>query len=118
MRSPPHIHNSGFVLGSVPSRLMHITARLAVDEEGCVYSASNGTDGRGVGLVWPDDYAVRTSQRGTFEIVDSNGEVVAREGDTITAGGGFGGGPFPSDCAARHTEYVVIGTAVRKVDHD
>lgn len=106
------------MLGSVPSNLMHITARLAVDEVDCVYSASYGADGGGIGLVWPDDYAVRTGQRGTFEIVDSNGQVVAREGDTITAGGGFGDGPLPSDCAARHAEYLVIGTTVRKVDHD
>jgi hypothetical protein len=98
--------------------LMHITCRLAVDEVGCVHSASFGTDGEGVGLVWPDDYAVRTGERGTFEIVDSNGQVVAREGDTITAAGGFGAGEFPSECAARYAEYLVIGTPVRKVDHD
>jgi hypothetical protein len=118
MPSPPHLHHAGFALGSAPTMLMLITCRLALDEDGCVHSASSGADGEGIGLVWPDDHAVRTGEPGTFEIVDSNGEVSAREGDTITAGGGFGAGEFPSECAARYAEYLVIGTSVRKVDQD
>lgn len=91
---------------------MRITGRLAVDEAGCVYSATYG----GVGILWPDDYSVRVGSDGTAEVVDSNGEVILREGDGFHAAGGFGEGPLPCDCTSRHPEFVVIESAVGRLE--
>jgi len=38
-------------------------------------------------LIWPSDYGYRES-RGTVEVLDERGQVVARVGDHIEVGGG------------------------------
>ena len=111
----PHLHNSGFKVGTTPTMMMNITGRLAVDELGCVFATDFGS-ADGVGILWPDDYAARVGQQGMVEVVDLDGQVVVQQGDAFNAGGGFGDGQLAPDCAVRHPEFVVIGTVVRRID--
>jgi hypothetical protein len=47
-------------------------------------------------FIWPVGYSVRFDP---VVLVDSNGRVVAHEGDNLAVGGGFGTVTVPSPCA-------------------
>ncbi len=59
--------------------------RVAVDEGGCVFF-KNGEEG--LYALWPKGYATRLNG-GVVVVVDAEGREVAREGETIRAGGGY-----------------------------
>ena len=40
-------------------------------------------------VVWPNGYSARREQDGVVVLIDPSGLIVAREGDTIRAGGAF-----------------------------
>ncbi len=48
-----------------------------------------GTDGQSMAVEWPFRYSARL-ETGRIVLVDETGKVVAREGDEISVGGGFG----------------------------
>ncbi len=49
-------------------------------------------------VMWPFGYSARLVD-GQIELLDDSGEFVAREGDTVQAGGGFGAGGMFYACA-------------------
>jgi hypothetical protein len=64
-----------------------MTGKLARDvRTGLGVTAS---DGQQMAVEWPFGYSAR-ADGGRLALVDETGEVVAREGDTIQVGGGFG----------------------------
>ena len=69
-----------------------------------------------MGLVLPDDYAVRLGPDDDVEIIDPGGSVILREGDGFHAGGGRGMGQLPPPCSERYPEVVIIGSAVHPLE--
>lgn len=61
-----------------------LVAQLEVDEAGCVYAQAEG--GR-VTLVWPKGY-VTAGDADSFDVLDADGDVVARSGTELAIGGG------------------------------
>jgi hypothetical protein len=61
--------------------------RIALDRDGCVYLADGELK---TYALWPAGYETRLDD-GVITIVDANGDEVAREGQEIRAGGGYGG---------------------------
>lgn len=61
--------------------------RLAVNNQSGLGITS--ADGQALAVEWPFGYTART-ELGTTVLVDEAGRVVARVGDEITVGGGFG----------------------------
>jgi hypothetical protein len=49
----------------------------------------NSADGDEMAVEWPFGYTARNNL-GTIELLDETGKVVAKDGDEITVGGGFG----------------------------
>jgi hypothetical protein len=64
------------------------------------YGLALDTPGHREGTVWPYGYSARR-ESGTIVLVDSSGDVVAREGDDILAAGGFGDGYATVECWIR-----------------
>ncbi len=60
-----------------------LRATLDVDD-GCVYAR---TAGEPMTLVWPQGYTV-TGDSKSFEVLDAEGDVVARSGIALSIGGG------------------------------
>ena len=56
------------------------------------------TGGERTPVMWPFGYSARLVD-GQIELLDDSGEFVAREGDTVQAGGGFGAGGMFYACA-------------------
>ena len=48
-----------------------------------------GADGQQMAVEWPFGYSAR-NDGGRLALVDETGEIVAREGDSVQVGGGFG----------------------------
>lgn len=75
------------------------TGALAADSKGCIQA---GTAGKPVTLVWPKGYSVR-GDTDSFEILDSDKNVVATSGKPLKIGGGAAdsvqGGWSGRDCA-------------------
>lgn len=88
--SGPRLIHSGSMAHQAPARLAKIRGRLSFDDDGCVFLASLANADSGVGLAWPDDYSARLDSRGDVEIIDSDGQVVLRQGQVFSAGGGYG----------------------------
>ncbi len=55
--------------------------------DGCV-RVVGGDDRRGVLMIWPPETTIRADGSGGYEILDHNGELLVRVGDTIRMGGG------------------------------
>lgn len=68
-----------------------LNGSLTVDDEGCVLAQTSGSK---VTLVWPHGYSVR-GDSASYEIIDRNGEVVAKSGEELAIGGG--GSDEPDD---------------------
>jgi len=72
---------------------------LAVDENGCIYSKTTEDP---VTLVWPKGYTVKGDSK-SFEVLDTNQNVVAHSGSPFTMGGGYVDSPQGTwterDCA-------------------
>jgi hypothetical protein len=49
-------------------------------------------------VVWPYRYSARREQDGVVVLIDPAGRVVAREGDTVVAGGAFGDAAVYVEC--------------------
>jgi hypothetical protein len=64
-----------------------LQGRLAPDGEGGALVVMD--DGTEMNVVWPDGYVVRSEPVPNVELLDQNGNLIASEGDTIYAGGGF-----------------------------
>lgn len=79
---PPRIVTSGVAELSGMEALLW--ASLRADDDGCVYAE---TDGDRVSLVWPEGYTV-SGDADSFEILDAEGEVVARSSAALDIGGG------------------------------
>jgi hypothetical protein len=63
-----------------------IRGKLVADKEGCLRIRA-GRDERGVVPIWPSYFDLST-ERDEFEILDGEGDFVARVGDEIDTGGG------------------------------
>jgi hypothetical protein len=69
------------------------------------------------GIRWPDGYVAREGPDG-LELLDENGEVVAREGDGVRLGGGSSGDLFASCVAPEVVPTTLTGTLIGDPDHE
>ena len=60
--------------------------------------AIGGPSGERTPVMWPFGYSARLVD-GTLELLDNRGQLVAREGDRIEMGGGFGAGNLFYACS-------------------
>jgi hypothetical protein len=74
---------------------MAFQGRLSVDDYGCVFASPLTSGGADLGLVLPDNYAVRLGPDDDVEIIDPGGSVILREGDGFHASGGMGMVNYP-----------------------
>lgn len=61
-----------------------LSATMDIGDDGCVNAETGGSP---VTLIWPKGYTVR-GDSSSFEIVDADGNVVARSGTALAIGGG------------------------------
>lgn len=88
---------------------------ISIDEQGCVTLTPRGTGTEGGNengpptyAVWPKGYTA-TIVDGQVNILDPGSDVVARQGDVISAGGGYGpASAFPHPCLPEGTREVFI----------
>lgn len=89
-----------------PSQLALYGGIVSIGEQGCVVLTAPGAGIEGYGsenepptyAVWPKDYTA-TIVDGELHILGPDGDLVARQGDLISVGGGFGSASsFPHPC--------------------
>jgi len=84
-----------------PSQLALGGGTISIDERGCVVLTTRGTgseNGPPTYAVWPQGYTA-TIVDGQVNILDQDSDVVARQGDAISVGGGYGpASAFPHPC--------------------
>ncbi len=91
---------------------------LRLDDQHCVYleAGQDGADPGQVWPVWPAGFkAVREGEH--FTLLDGAGKVVARDGDEVSAGGGFGpAGTFAGQpCLPESGEVAIVQSEVSVV---
>lgn len=70
-----------------PANQALLTGTLTLDENGCVVLDSPA--GTRTYATWPSGYTATSDEDGQVTLLDSDGNPVARSGDTIQMGGGF-----------------------------
>ena len=97
-----------------------VTGELVLGDDGCLrLDASDGTQ---VELVWPADYEATVQRVGPsdqLKVYDPDRDIVARSGDTIELGGGFGRRRRrtpASPCAPGSGEVFLVQSELRVVD--
>lgn len=64
-----------------------IDGRVRLSADGCIYLTSGAASGK-ANLVWPKGYTAETGADGEWAVRNPAGQVVAREGTHLVAGGG------------------------------
>ncbi|WP_148616129.1 hypothetical protein [Nocardioides rubriscoriae] len=76
-----------------------ISGVLAVDDRGCVYLDAPELRARArTYVLWPDDYTATVDIDGEPTLYDPTGTPVARGGDRLSLGGGYGPNPGSEPC--------------------
>ena len=88
-----------------------IAGTLALDRNGCVVLATAAGDQY---AVWPSGYTAERDSDGKFRVLDPDGKVVGRSGQSIeTTGGYFEASRFDQPCLPSTGEVAVVTATVR-----
>ncbi len=85
------------------SRQALLQATLRATPDGCLYASASTDQGSSTaesreGLVWPDAFTARRATDGHIEVLNPNGRVVLRDGDSFSVGGGLASGSSLDVC--------------------
>jgi hypothetical protein len=92
-----------------------ISGELTLGDDGCVHLT--GADGTQVEVVWPFDYEATVDNGGTsqqLKLYDTDRKIVARGGDQLRMGGGYGdvGSYAGRPCAPASGEVALVQSEV------
>jgi hypothetical protein len=100
--SVPALHTNGWKPGD-GSRQALLQATLRATPNGCLYATPSADPdptnaASRTGLVWPAGFTARPADDGHMDVLDPNGRIVLRDGDSFSVGGGLAAGSSSDVC--------------------